>query len=88
MTKSSLKLVVPATVKRTVTTPRRKRNAEYRTREHLTGTEIERLIAAAKSNRWGHRDAAMIFVAYRHGLRSSDLVDLRWDRHNGHHGTD
>ena len=80
MTKSPLKLVAPATVNRTVTTPRRKRNAEYRTREHLTGAEVDRLIGAAKANRWGHRDATMILVAFRHGLRSSELVDLRWDQ--------
>jgi integrase len=60
--------------------PRRKPNAVYRTREHLTGAEVDRLIAAAKANRWGHRDATMILVAFRHGLRSSELVDLRWDQ--------
>ena len=37
-------------------------------------------INAAKANRWGHRDATMILVAFRHGLRSSELVDLRWDQ--------
>ena len=79
MTKSALKLVAPATVKRTVTTPRRP-NSVYRTREHLTGAEVDRLIDAAKANRWGHRDATMILVAFRHGLRSSELVDLRWDQ--------
>lgn len=35
---------------------------------------------AAKGNRWGNRDAAMVLVAYRHGLRASELVDLRWDQ--------
>ena len=80
MTKSALKLVAPATVNRTVTTPRRKPNSVYRTREHLTGAEVDRLIDAAKANRWGHRDATMILVAFRHGLRSSELVDLRWDQ--------
>ena len=60
--------------------PRRKPNAAIRTREHLTGAEIERLIKAAGDNRWGHRDATMILVAYRHGLRVSELVDLRWDQ--------
>ena len=35
---------------------------------------------AARGNRWGHRDATMILVAYRHGLRASELVDLRWDQ--------
>jgi integrase len=35
---------------------------------------------AATRNRWGHRDATMILVAYRHGLRASEVVDLRWDQ--------
>lgn len=77
MAKSHLKLVTPTTVKRTVT-PRRRPNAELRTREHLTEAEVERLLKAAGKNRWGHRDATMLLVAYRHGLRASELVDLRW----------
>jgi integrase len=51
-----------------------------RTREYLTEAEVERLMAAAKGNRWGHRDATMILVAFRHGLRVPELVDLRWDQ--------
>jgi integrase len=48
-----------------------------RTREYLTGREIERLMAAArKGSRWGHRDATMILIGYRHGLRASELCDL------------
>jgi integrase len=70
---------VPTNEKRTVT-PRRRPNAELRTREHLTEAEIERLIEATKSNRWTLRDGTMILVAYRHGFRSSELVDLRWDQ--------
>ena len=58
-------------------TPVRKPNAELRTREHLTEREVEKLIEAAKGNRYGHRDATMILVAYRHGLRASELVDLQ-----------
>jgi integrase len=79
MAKSHLKLVTPATVKRTVT-PKRRPNAELRTREYLTEAEVERLMDVAKHNRWGHRDATMILAAYRHGLRVSELVDLRWDQ--------
>ena len=79
MTKLHLKLVPPATVNRTLT-PKRARNADLRTREYLTEAELERLIKAATRNRWGRRDAAMILVAYRHGLRVSELVDLRWDQ--------
>ena len=60
--------------------PTRRPNAELRTREHLTGGEVEKLIEAARGNRWAHRDATMILIAYRHGLRASELVDLRWDQ--------
>jgi integrase len=77
--KSHLKLVTPATIKRTVT-PRRRPNGDVRTREYLTEAEVERLMKAAVGNRYGHRDATMILVAYRHGLRVSELVDLRWDQ--------
>jgi integrase len=60
--------------------PMRKPNAKYRTREHLTEREVERLIDAAKDNRWSYRDATMILLAFRHGLRTSELVDLRWEQ--------
>ena len=50
-----------------------------RSREYLTDREVERLIEADKQNRSGHRDATAILVAYRHGLRASELVALRWD---------
>jgi integrase len=53
-------------------------NAYRRSREHLTPAEIDRLIAAARRlGRHGDRDAAMILLAYRHGLRVSELVGLR-----------
>ncbi len=79
MAKARLRLVTPATVKRTVT-PKRLPNGKMRTREYLTEAEVERLMAAAKGNRYGHRDATMALVAYRHGLRASELVDLRWEQ--------
>jgi integrase len=50
-----------------------------RSREYLTEREVERLIEAAKQNRCGHRDATAILVAYRHGLRASEVVVLRWN---------
>ena len=50
-----------------------------RTRRYLTGAEVERLIEAArKTGRYRHRDATMILMAYRHGLRASELCDLQW----------
>jgi type 1 fimbriae regulatory protein FimB/type 1 fimbriae regulatory protein FimE len=79
MAKTRLRLVTPATVNRTVT-PKRPPNKDLRTREHLTEAEVERLIKATQDNRYGHRDATMILVAYRHGLRAAELVDLRWEQ--------
>jgi integrase len=79
MAESHLKLVTPATVNRTVR-PKRLPNSKLRTREYLTETEIERLMKAATRNRWGHRDATMVLVAYRHGLRASEVTDLRWEQ--------
>ncbi len=80
-----LTLVAPDNEKFTVRSapaglPRRKPNAEYRSREHLTEREVGRLIEAMKGNRWGHRDATMVLIAFRHGLRASELVDLLWDQ--------
>jgi site-specific recombinase XerD len=49
---------------------------KLRTREHLTPDEVERLIEAAKSNRHGRRDALMVLLAYRRGLRAAEVVDL------------
>jgi integrase len=79
MAKPHLKVVTPTTVNRTVSLTRRP-NAELRTREHLTQAEVDRLIKAAGGNRYAHRDATMILIAYRHGLRASELCDLRWDQ--------
>ena len=77
MTKTRLKLVAPATEKRTVA-PVRRPNAELRPREHLTEREVEKLIEATKGNRWGQRDSTMILLAFRHGLRASELCGLQW----------
>jgi type 1 fimbriae regulatory protein FimB/type 1 fimbriae regulatory protein FimE len=43
--------------------------------------EVESLIKAAERvGRHGHRDATMILIGYRHALRVSELVSLRWDQ--------
>jgi len=50
-------------------------NSSVRTREYLTAAEIERLMATARaSSRYGHRDATMVLIGYRHGLRASELM--------------
>jgi integrase len=48
-------------------------------RKYLTEREVDTLMAAArKHSRYGHRDATMILIGYRHGLRASELCDLQW----------
>ena len=69
----------PTIVNRKV--PRRRPNADYRSREYLSEKEVGEVIAAAASQgRHGVRDSALILIAYRHGLRVSELVSLRWDQ--------
>jgi type 1 fimbriae regulatory protein FimB/type 1 fimbriae regulatory protein FimE len=74
----------PTTVNGTVRSagpPKRLPNRERRSREHLTEREVDLLMATAKGRgRYGHRDATLILLAYRHGLRVSELVALRWDQ--------
>jgi len=40
---------------------------------------MEKLLAALKRNRHGHRDGLVGLIIYRHGLRVSEACDLRWD---------
>jgi integrase len=60
--------------------PLRKPNTDTRTREYLTPTEIEAMLAAAASSRYGHRDRTLLLVMYRHGLRVSEAISLRWEQ--------
>jgi integrase len=61
--------------------PRRGRNIDRRPREYLTPAEVETLMATArKRSRYGHCDATMILIAYRHGLRVSELCRLEWSQ--------
>ena len=64
---------------RNVTSKGRQANTAYRTREHLTEDEIDRLLAVLRKNRHGHRDWLIGLVIFRHGLRVSEVCDLRWD---------
>lgn len=63
------------------TPPKKPRNIDRRAREHLLPDEVERLISAAKKvGRHGSRDSAALMIMYRHALRVSELIDLRWDQ--------
>lgn len=60
--------------------PGRPKNSDVRDREHLTPDEVASLIdAAGKVGRHRHRDKTLILTMYRHGLRVSELVDLKWE---------
>jgi type 1 fimbriae regulatory protein FimB/type 1 fimbriae regulatory protein FimE len=65
---AQLRRVTPRNDFRSV--PVRPANSELRTR--VTPAEIKKLIKAAKDGRWGHRDATLMLVAFRHGLRASE----------------
>jgi type 1 fimbriae regulatory protein FimE len=84
----------PTTTEIRKETPKRLRNVDYRPREYLSEPEVERLVATAlkeghqrrqsKSqgrHRGNHscRNALMVLLAFRHALRVSELVRLRWD---------
>ncbi len=70
---------IPAITNRAM--PQRRKNSVYRSREYLTESEVARLIdAAGETGRHRHRDATLLMLAYRHGLRVSELIGLRWDQ--------
>jgi type 1 fimbriae regulatory protein FimB/type 1 fimbriae regulatory protein FimE len=49
-------------------------------RRYLTEAELNRLIKAARKGRYGQRDATLILIMARHGLRVTEAVDLHWDQ--------
>jgi type 1 fimbriae regulatory protein FimB/type 1 fimbriae regulatory protein FimE len=77
---------MPSSVLRTVAIEGRRvgrrTDAEIgRERKYLTPVEVERLVTAAKKRgRYAQRDALAIWMCYRHGLRVSELVALRWSQ--------
>ena len=61
----------------------RPKNADVRRREYLTPDEVEFLMKSAGSiGRHRHRDKTLILLMYRHGLRVTEAIDLRWDQMN------
>jgi type 1 fimbriae regulatory protein FimB/type 1 fimbriae regulatory protein FimE len=61
--------------------PSRPKNRDVRSREYLLPDEVETLMkAAGQIGRHRLRDRALILVAYRHGLRVSELVGMKWDQ--------
>ncbi len=77
-----LQLIEPCNENRQVETKTlvRPSNKSLRSREYLTAAEIEKLVKAAKGGRWGDRDATLITVAFRHGLRAKEICELEWSQ--------
>jgi integrase len=87
--KPQLRVVAPSNENRQVASnqvisvrvmPTRQPNADLRSREYLTPAEIEKLLKAAKAGRWSLRDATLVMVAYRHGLRAKEAAGLEWSQ--------
>ena len=73
----------PSIVNGKVQPPKRRKNKDVRSREYLTSDEVTQLMKAARSvGRHGHRDSTMILLAFRLGLRVSELIALKWDALN------
>jgi type 1 fimbriae regulatory protein FimB/type 1 fimbriae regulatory protein FimE len=72
--KTSAQETAPTTENGTVP-PRRVRNGDRRPREYLTAKEVQQLMEAARARggRYGHRDATLILLSYRHGLRAGGI---------------
>jgi integrase len=49
-------------------------------RQYFTESELNKLISAARKGRWSQRDATLILIMARHGLRVSEAVDLEWSQ--------
>lgn len=63
------------------TSPNKGHAATGRTREHLTQPEMKLLLDRSKT--YGrkdlqHRNYTLVLIAYRHGLRRTEIADLRW----------
>jgi len=60
-------------------TPPRKLRRSSAVRDYLRLDEVEAMVQAArKTGRHPVRDAAIILMMFRHGLRTAELVALRW----------
>lgn len=60
--------------------PKKKPNVELRSREFITPAELDKLVTSAKKvGRHGERDSFLIFLAYRHAMRSTEISKLMWN---------
>jgi type 1 fimbriae regulatory protein FimB len=50
---------------------------DRRVKDFLTDAEIEEFLTAARKGTHGPRDFLLALLAYRHGFRVSELIDVR-----------
>lgn len=80
-------IALPQTPKMGKLPPKRVYNSERRSREYLSPAEVDSIIAAAKkAGRYGHRDATVILLTYRHAGRVSEVISWRRDQVDLEHG--
>src|ERR671934_486155 len=61
--------------------PPRKKSRDESVRDYLRPDEVDAMVQAARtSGRHRVRDAAIILMLFRHGLRTAELVALRWQQ--------
>jgi len=60
--------------------PDKKKLYTLSSKQALSSSQVDQLIKAAlHSPRSGQRDAAIILLAYQHGFKVSELINLKWE---------